>query len=298
VVQNPYLKVAVEALLSNTNSSCESYFGATAFHKMMFLLYVRLKKRNINLKLPYSWYRYGPFMNSLEFERQVGAPLSYYAPESGSVRIIDHPSCDDISPENLRVIEQESQKLVEQYKEGKQYKSSYLDLLLDDAYKYAPFKFQKTFNRGFFIILSQFKSYNVSKEEVEVYLDNLMKIYPYKEMDELSDTFLEWDDTARLALNQSPSKVYNLAEDFWFIYSDLLQIKRNENISEDIIHHWRFEFPRKFHEYDRRLSLDRKNFLRAYRGRCLQDTEVQKIVRKMNDLSFSLAINNKAGKKA
>ena len=146
MISNPYLKKAAETLLSTANPNCEPYFGATAFHKMMFLLYEGLKKRRIDLKLPYSWYRYGPFMDATEFERQSGIYLSDYAPETGSACLTNSVPCSDISSEEINVIEQESRKLVVKYQERGQYKTGYLDLLLDDAYKYAPFKFQKSFN--------------------------------------------------------------------------------------------------------------------------------------------------------
>ena len=120
-------------------------------------------------------------------------------------------------------------------------------------------------------------------------MDNLIRDYPYKEMDELSDAFLEWDDTIRLALNHDPSKAYGLSEGFWLIFSDLLQIKRNENISEDIISYWSNKFPGKLDEYNMQLAKNRKSILSAYITKALPDTEVQNIVRKMNDLSFDLA---------
>jgi hypothetical protein len=299
MVANPYLKTAVETLLKVANPNCEPYFGVTAFHKMIFLLYQRLKKKKIDIKLPYSWYRYGPFVNAIEFERQVGVPLSDYIPEDGPVCLVTEITHDGVPLEDVGTMEQEAQVLVRKCKPRDQYIKGYLDPLLDDAYTYAPFKFQKLFNRGFLVALGQFKSYCISKEEIEYYLDNLVKTYPYKEMEELSDTFLEWDDTARLSINySSPSKTYNLAENFWFIYSDLLQINRYENISEDITQQWLFEFPEKLNEYNRQLRRDRKVLLRTYREKCSQDTEILKIVGKMNDLAYGLAMKDKIKKGA
>ena len=234
-MSNFHLRFAVEMLLKTANPRGEAYFRTTHFHKMVFLLYKRLKKKHLDLKLPYCWYHYGPYTNAVEFERQTGVALSYYTPEGEPTIAIDDVSREDIPPKDVALIENEARKIVNKYKTNEKYKVDYLNELLDDAYAYAPFESQRVFNRDFIKLLGKLKSYDVSREEVKLYLDMLIKIYPYSEMHELYDAFLEWDDTIRLALNFSSSlEVSNLANEFWLIFTEALRIKENENISEDI----------------------------------------------------------------
>jgi hypothetical protein len=290
LTSNLYLKFAVEALLNAANPKGEPYFKTTHLHKMMFLLYKRLQRKNIDLKLPYSWYHFGPFMDAVEFERQVGISLSYYAPDGEATHAIGHVAYEGLPLRDAQLIEMESNKLVNEFKEGSRYKSDYLNLLLDSAYRYAPFEFQKAFNRGLVLAINQLKSHNVSNVEIELYLDHLVKIYPYSEMHELYDAFLEWDDTIRLALvYNKPIYVANLAMDYWYIYSELLRIKENENLSEDIINRWSLEFPDKYDRYVAKIERERAKLLREYRTEQLSSIESQGVVDKMNDLAYQLA---------
>lgn len=256
----------------------------------MFLLYQQLKKKNLDIKLPYSWYHYGPFMDGIEFERQVGVPILYYAPEDGPTRAITHNSSEGITLREARLIERESRSLVNKYKENERYKSDYLNILLDDVYAFAPFEFQKVFNRGFIFILRQFKSYDASKIDVELYLDKLVKNFPYTEMHELCDTFQEWDDTIRLSLEyENASHVATLATNFWLIYSELLRIKKYENIPEDIIQLWSINFSEKMDEYLVGLERERKDLLLMRRRDRVPNKDAQRIVIRLNELAYNLA---------
>lgn len=257
---------------------------------MMFLLYKQLKKKNLDIKLPYSWYHYGPFIDGVEFERQVGVPISYYAPDCGATQAIEYDLKAGITSSEARLIEKEARHLVNKYKENEIYKPGYLDSLLDDAYSFAPFQFQKVFNRGLVFILRQFKSYDVSPVEVELYLDKLIKIFPYAEMHEMYDAFLEWDDTIRMAMEyKSPTAVAILSEKFWNIYSELLHVKKHENISEDIVEGWIINFPEKLDAYLADLERERKDIILMHRRDHSQGEETQKIVIKLNELAYSLA---------
>ena len=60
LIQNPRLKFAVETLLKAANPAGEPYFKATHFHKMMYLLYERLKKKQIDITKTYdNWLKIG-----------------------------------------------------------------------------------------------------------------------------------------------------------------------------------------------------------------------------------------------
>ena len=289
-MSNSCLGFAVESLLMTANPEGEAYFRTTHFHKMMFLLYQRLRKKHLDLKLPYSWYHYGPHMEAMEFERQVGVPLTYYAPKGGPTIAITDISRWDVLPRDATLIEVEVRKIVNKYKENDRYKFDYLNDLLDDAYAYAPFKFQVAFNRDFIKALGKFRTYDISREEVELYLDRLVKIYPRNEMNELYDVFLEWDDTIRLALIYGNSlEVDDLAAKYWSIFTEELRIKKNENISENIKRHWSDMFSTKYWEYLEDLETKRNKLLRIRMKGHKSNDEVKKIVACMNNLAYQLS---------
>ncbi|NLM68274.1 MAG: hypothetical protein GX180_14040, partial [Enterococcus sp.] len=176
------------------------------------------------------------------------------------------------------------------YKENDRYKFDYINDLLDDAYAYAPFKFQIAFNRDFIKALGRFRTYDISKEEVEFHLDRLVKIYPRDEMNELYDVFLEWDDTIRLALIYGNSlDVSDLAAKYWSIFTEELRIKKNENISENIKRNWSDMFPTKCWEYLEDLETRRNNLLRIHMKKHESNDEVKKIVACMNNLAYQLS---------
>jgi hypothetical protein len=229
-------------------------------------------------------------MEAMEFERQVGVPLTYYAPLEGPTIAITDISRGDVSARDAALIEIEVRKIVNKYKENDRYKFDYINDLLDDAYAYAPFKFQIAFNRDFIKALGRFRTYDISKEEVEFHLDRLVKIYPHDEMNELYDVFLEWDDTIRLALIYGNSlDVSDLAAKYWSIFTEELRIKKNENISENIKRNWSDMFPTKCWEYLEDLETRRNNLLRIHMKKHESNDEVKKIVACMNNLAYQLS---------
>lgn len=297
MVQNPRLKFAVETLLKEANPAGEPYFKATHFHKMIYLFYERLKKKRIDIKLPYSWYHYGTYVDATEFERQVGVPFSYYVPDNGPTRAIGAVSTEGIPQSEVRIFGREANRLVNGFKrDDGWYMPDYLSMLLDKDYAYAPYKFQQLFNREFKMVLGQFKSYLASPEEIEACLDRLIKEYPYNQAFELYDAFLEWDDTMRLALKYSnASRVKELADKFWLIFTELTHVKKNENISADIVEPWSLAFFDKLDAYNWELDKERSELLRMSKiETCDQGTK--QIVSKMNALAFQLATDDMVSK--
>ena len=297
MTNNPTLKFAVETLLNKANSRGEAVLGATAFNKMVFLLYKRLngKGKKLDLNLPYCWYLWGPFIAQIEFEREVGIPLDYYAPKGDHTRVIDHVSDIEIPTAEKRLIEKEIDKMMKEFDDNGNIN---LDLLLNRAYELAPYEFQKVFNRSFRPELNKFRSYLVSKEEIAAYLDKLIETYPEEDMNELYDVFLEWDDTFRLALENNTSRIYILAEEFWGVFCKLLRVKKCYGISEDTIIKWSFSFIDSLHEYENRLENERNNLLKIHFDKQLTDAKVQQIVDDVMELSHKIAIEYKQVKEA
>ena len=292
MTNNPTLKFAVEALLNKANSRGDAVLGATAFNKMVFLLYKRLKRKGkqLDLRLPYCWYLWGPFIAHAEFEHEVGVPLDYYVPKGEHTRVIDNVSDVEIPIAEKRLIEKEIDKMLAEFDNNGIIN---LDLLLNRAYELAPYEFQKVFNRSFRPELNKLRSYSVSKEEIEAYLDRLLETYPEKEMEELYDVFLEWDDTFRLALENDTSRTYVLAEEFWGFFCKLLRVKQRYGVSRDTIINWSFSFKESLHQYENKLENERNDLLGIHFEKEQTDVKVQRIVGDVMELSHKIAIEYK-----
>lgn len=295
MTNNPALKFAVETLLNKANSRGEAVLGATAFNKMIFLLYKRLKgkRKKIDLKLPYCWYLWGPFIAHAEFEHEVGVPLDYYVPKGEHTRLIDHVADVEIPIAEKNLIEKEINKMLIEFDNSGVIN---LNLLLNRAYELAPYEFQKVFNRSFRPELNKLRSYSVSKEEIEAYLDRLLEAYPENEMEELYDVFLEWDDTFRLALENDTSRTYVLAEEFWGIFCKLLRVKQCDGISKDTIISWSLSFMDSLHKYENKLENERNDLLGIHFEKEQTSMKAQQIVDDVMELSHKIAIECKSVK--
>src|SRR5208337_2665681 len=179
---NFYLIYSVEVLLHEANPNGE-VLGQTAFYKLLVELYHRLKIRNIDIKLPYFWYRYGTLLESRSFMAQTGIDLLFFAPYKAHTRIIETVSDYPIPVHEKEIIQNEVRDLLSEYPP-----SDYLNIhipsrLLDDNYKRTPLIFGKIFNREFFEYIKTLGINHLAftgdeYSVIEEYLDTLMKHYP------------------------------------------------------------------------------------------------------------------------
>lgn len=262
MIKNPLLKYSVEALLFEANPSGDPFFPKTGFNKVLFLLHHKLKKRDIDLGLPYCWYRHGPLIEPVSFGDQVGTSLTNYIdPPNGIPVSIHHVHDEGVAEEEKRVVQEEIQKILGRYRNGSIWKEGYGDELVGEAYKLAPFPYQITFKRKYLKDLIALQGepqlYEYAYEKISRtllgHLEKLIKQFPEKEMGEVLDTYLEWDDTARLFIEiREPLDL--LSTKYWEIFCSLLRVRKNENISQEIVDRWEKSFKQELPDYERKLE--------------------------------------------
>jgi hypothetical protein len=303
LVPNPLLRYSVERLLFEANPMGTRYFRDTHFNKMIFLIYESLKDEKIDLKLPYCWYKHGTLIHQQSFYTQVGRPLDFYITNDSSTRKISHIPKNDLESDIKDVIDAVVIKVVSKYKQTKhRFIKGYIHQLLDDDYFYAPYEFQRIFKRHFEKYLTDFRtpvrkqiprhiSFDPDEiESINEYLNELIRTFP-DDMEYLSETYQEWDDTARLCLDCDQDLFLNLVDDFWAIFSKYLRISRFENIPEAEILRWRSKLSSaEFPEYENQLAIERKRLLKIWNSGFAPNDNTMNIIKKMNQISFEGAV--------
>ena len=306
MIPNQFLKYSVEKLLFEANPKGLPYFRDTHFNKMIFLIYESLKKENIDLKLPYCWYKHGTLIHMGSFYNQVGLPLNYYITKKKSTRKMTSISKNDLDSDIKSIIDRVVIDVVSRYKKTKDsFKKGYINQLLDDDYKYAPYEFQRIFKRRFEKYLFDFKtpvrkqipkhvSFSLSEvEQINEYLDELMCYFP-DQMECLNETYLDWDDTVRMSLDCEHDSFLKLVDEFWDIFSKHLRIVHYENIPNAEISRWESNLSvEEFPHYQNLLLSKRKGLLEIWNSNFTLDNSTLNVVKKMNKLSFEDAIRGK-----
>jgi hypothetical protein len=299
LVRNPILKYSVERLLHEANPEGGTYFGATAFNKMIFLSYTRLLENSVDLKLPYYWYLQGSLIEENQFEEDVGQPREYYITSDHSSRRMMKVPVAPISGDIQDIIDRQIQSLVQHYRQPNGYfKKGYLDLLLDDVYGKAPYQFQRVFNRDFIPFLNSFKTPSrkqvpvsltigaPDKEKIESFLDESFRVFPRDDMLRIYDSYVEWDDTARVALESDEKRIFPMTDTFWKFFCHNLRILQNENLSPQLVRHWDSRFiENDLPKYENTIERLRRVLLKKWKKGQDDDKETDDIVKKLNLIS-------------
>ncbi|MFA5294368.1 MAG: hypothetical protein WC382_02505 [Methanoregulaceae archaeon] len=306
MVQNALLKYSIEKLLNVANPRGEYFFKKTHLNKMIYLLFLRLKEREIDIHLPYYWYRYGSLVDERSFEIMVGNPLSHYYTHDGSTRAMSRVPQIDIDVSIRAAIDEEIHALVRKYQNGKGlFFKGYLQQILDDAYATAPYEFQRTFNRGLLKYAERFRTPVRKKIPVSLHLqeNEIASIREYlvilmndfnDDFSEIFDLFLEWEDTMQLSLKYDHKIALKILNEYWEFFVNLLRINKHENIPRSEVDEW----IRKFHEHD--LIIFKKNLKKTRNYLLLQDLgnssvseEIDHSVDQIMDYAFQLSMNNR-----
>jgi len=288
----------VESLLKEANPDGK-YLGTTSFYKLLFLLSLRLKQKGLDLRLPFSWYRFGTMVERTEFLQATGVPLLFYAPQNESARVIRTVRPLDLEPHIKSEIDTEIHALLSEFPEKDYLENRNVEKYLDLVYVHAPLQFQKTFNRGLLKYLDEIKksSHEISisqRVQTQDYFDQLIRNFPEEEFPELYDTYLAWDDTIRLALERNPVVVEWMATEFWHIFCRLLRTKYNENLSPESIDDLKTRFnEEELPDYQQRLNANRYEILEMHVKTVQDDPEINKVVNSIMKLSYELAFEDK-----
>lgn len=290
--KNNLLKYSVEALLHEANPRGEPYFRKTYFYKSLFLLHKNLKKKDIDLELPYCWYRHGPLIEPISFEEKAGIKLEKYINNNYTVPI-NNVRCEGVADSEKKIILDEIHSLLRNYRTGHTWNEDYGDQLVGDSYSRAPYRYQVTFKRNYipfcinlekelWSIQSAFEK--ISKNMVQ-YLDKLIKEFPEKDMIEILDDYLFWDEITRLKIqNAEPVDViYNWSVTYWNFFSLILRIRQNENILLPIIENWETEFIIAQSHFSKDLDSIQKDSFKIMNQNKKQtiDPNIDKIVRNL-----------------
>lgn len=261
MAKNRLLKYSVEALLVEANPAGEPYFRQTHLYKALFLLHQNLKGQGIDIGLPYCWYLHGPLIEAVTFKEQTGTPLDSYLQPGGATAPIRRAHDEGLTGRERQMIYKGIRRVLRKYRGRDQWKEGYGDTLVGDAYRLAPFQYQRTFKREYLNYLSALadepQAYGYAYDQISTnilrHLDTLVRQFPENDMSELLDTYLVWDDAARLFVEtRDPLNV--LSDQYWDIFCSLLRVRKNENISEEVVERWERSFaenlPTYYHEFE------------------------------------------------
>jgi hypothetical protein len=211
---------------------------------------------------------------------------------------------NNLAPDIKSLIDDVAIKIIFTYKNGKnRWKPDGTSHLLDDDYSYAPYEFQRIFKRRFEKYLTaEFKTpvrkqiprhASFLSEDVNYinsYLDELIRAFP-ENMENLNETYQDWDDTVRISLDCDQDSFLKLVDDFWGIFSKHLRISYYENIPDAKISFWKSKlFSDDFPEYQNLLSSERKRLLKIWNSNFTPNPSTMDIVKKINRISFEDAI--------
>lgn len=277
MIRNPLLKYTVLDIVKNANVYGSKYFKQYHFYKMLFLVYSELKKVDIDIKLPYSWYFYGDLPDAQTFEYMTGGSLGYYTPGQGMLPRIDQLPDLGIEEQTRKKIDDVVKNEYSKITSDGRFRKNYGDILLKSTYDEAPLEFQRVFNRGLLQYVQKFKteegqstlsvlSFDFTElNKIGRFLDELMVVYPEDEMPEIYDLFLRWEDTVRLTILEDHSKMIDVIEKFWKTFCGLLRIKKNENVLPHVVEQWEKEyFMTTLPEYEIELKNVRKLLLHRH----------------------------------
>jgi len=277
LVRNPLLKYTVMDIVKNANVYGSKYYKQYHFYKLLFLVYFELKKIDIDIKLPYSWYFYGDLPDAQTFEHVTGGSLGYYTPAQGMLPRIDQLPDLGIEEQIRKKIDYVVKNEYSKITSNGRFRKNYGDILLKATYDEAPFEFQRVFNRGLLQYVQKFKTEEgqstltvlsfdfTESNKIGRFLDELMVVYPENEMPEVYDLFLRWEDTVRLTILEDHSKVIEVIENFWEVFCGLLRIKKNVNVLPQVVEQWEKEyFSTILPEYELKLKKLRKTLLRNH----------------------------------
>ncbi|WP_440950794.1 hypothetical protein [Methanosphaerula subterraneus] len=293
MVKNPLLKYTVEALLREANPNGEPYFRKTYFFKTLFLLHQALKEKQIDIRLPYCWYLHGPLVEQDTFEDQTGTQLQNYITPANSTMRITNVYDDGIIEKEKQVILIEIRKILKKYKTGPIWHEDYGNKLVGEAYRRAPFTYQRTYKREFLPYFDDLENdsnlYDYAYERISQnlfrYLDSLITQFPERDMNDIFDVYLMWDDTTRLKIenHESINDIKDLSTQYWEIFCSLLRIKQNENVLPRVVDRWEHEFSRAQPSYYHKLeSIQDDSLQKNNRGEtAILDPEIDTIVRRL-----------------
>jgi hypothetical protein len=133
---------------------------------------------------------------------------------------------------------------------------------------------------------ASFSFENDEQEKIESFLDASLRVFPQDDMEQIYNTYLEWDDTIRITLDYEEKKIFQMSDNFWNFFCHDLRILQNENLSPKLIQHWNSRFIENIlPKYESGLEKLRKSLLKKWKAGQDEDREIDGLVAKLNHLS-------------
>lgn len=288
---NFLLEYAIDTLLKNFNPERKPVMAKYHFFKLMNLLDTRLKKQEVDIKLPGYWYQYGFFIEIRFLDAVLPRDFSkfYMINQNNIVPPLYPRRKYDISDDIKLKIDSTVRWLWKKYG----FKSNYGTKAKKESYEInAPYEFNTIFQEYIETANHKEVGFISRKESLEPVLDKLLSEFPETDFPELYDTFLGWDDTTRLVLDCVPEKEqYNLVKKlmdlFWESYSKGVRIQYNQNIPlPDISEQWKKEYEYAISNAYKQIENIRKDVLNDYYKASDKDEElVKKLMKKTYEMS-------------
>lgn len=198
-----------------------------AVYKLLFLMYQRLKEQGVDMKLPYSWYLYGPMTEWNGYCRATGNSLEEYFIGNDAVNLLNFRSVLEIGEEVAGLVQRIFSDFIRKYAAGAAWD---VNLMIRDAYADAPFEFQRVYT----LELKKLKLQRTSVPEIVAVLDRLFAVFPEEELENIYTVYLRWDDTFRLALRAGVANEMRkeLIKQFWNVFAARVRCSENENVTD------------------------------------------------------------------
>ena len=289
--KNLLLEYTIDTLLNTFNPGRRPIMRRLHFYKMMDILDTKLQDKEIDIKYPNYWYKYGSVTDFSYLDQII--------PNGFSGRYIDnenilfpksHRRNYDVDPKKQLTINSTINSLCKHY----QYKEDYGELLKKESYKLnSPYTFNTTFQEYIKIVVNQGQSTLTPREEIlESLLNKLLSEFPEDDFPEILDLNLLWDDTTRLVLDYVEdrwSKDYYLnilMNLFWDSYSKGIRSIFNKYFPSEYVLKWKEEYEISILEVDKKIGELRKGIIVEQKHKFSADNDlVKKLLVKAYDLN-------------
>jgi len=238
---NKYIKSEVLNSFPDLKSNlCKQGYILTPsrFYRIVFMLYKGLKKRGLDLRLPYYWYKSGPIIylknipKVFKVVRVSKTQQIVAAYEGWRDIIVSFEECEDCFSDAI-IVTLNSDKLSKYTK-------------LDVIYEYSPSELHKvltTLQNEVHKVSKKGRITEKNKKNVANLLEQLNFAFMGDNYPELKPAISEIIDLIDKNLeNMNMEFVRCLLEEFWDVFSLGLKAKENENIDEQTLLKWNSDY--------------------------------------------------------
>jgi hypothetical protein len=249
-----YVKISTFLLISEDEDRINERVRGVVFNKFMTLLNYDLKStKNIDIKLPHCWYRWGD-----EVVKYYFRPYTKWDHEElGTTTVTRKGNVPEIKMSDPTITEIRNfiQKYIEDYSDDDGWERA-----IDKLYEKAPYQFQNEYRKLREnlkeAVRTTFIQDNFSNLLLSLF-NNAMETFP-REFSCMTKERTAFTAVFRAALrnNVSIEEIREMSEEFWFLFCYHLRVdkKCHENISNETLNVWKSSIPWEEELYSRSLQ--------------------------------------------